>query len=99
MGISNLDRVQQDAVLETFLEHAKEINTERRGSHPPYSILAEVGNNGEWMGCGRVTPGISTMAAHNGKSVVIFFPADRFGSVADVIDTIYNIFDAAGEEE
>lgn len=58
--------------ISVLRSHAAEIAREARETPDDWRVLIEVNNDGTWAGCGRVTRGTTSMAAHEGQSRVAF---------------------------
>lgn len=94
-----------DGAAGVFHRHARDILKAVRSAPRGWRVMAEVDGDGRWRGAGRVTPGTTSLLAHEGRGYAIYFDADRFCSLQDVADGIEEWrasmweMQQAGEEE
>lgn len=80
-------------------QHKAEILKVMRDAPKGWRVLAEVSNEGQWRGVGRVTPGTGSLMAHEGRGYAAYFGVSRFTSYADVEDDILDWILAMQERE
>lgn len=86
----NQTTADKQIIYECFIDHSTPLLSQIRSCPLGFKVLAEVSNEGEWLGCGIVTLGVTTLKAHEGKSIALFFSPDCFLSCRSLWFSIEN---------